>query len=325
MVINTSVALSFDDVLLVPKYSTLAKRSHADISSAIVHGISLPVPIVAAPMSCVTEAKMAHAMNEAGGYSIIHRMMSIEDQVKQWWSGPFPEDWWTNRMAAAIGINEGYDRFSALFKAGCRQFCLDIAHAHHNSVEQFIKKLHLEEIFLMAGNVATPEGAVFLAELGVNSIKVGIGPGAACTTREVTGFGVPQLTAIMEVAEAVSDSGISVIADGGIRDSGDIVKALAAGADAVMLGRLLAGSQESPFPGLYFGMASKRINGHHAPEGVEGKVPYTGPVSDTIERLAWGIKSGLSYAGANNLKELRENAEFRLVSPMSLAESKARI
>jgi IMP dehydrogenase/GMP reductase len=186
---------------------------------------------------------------------------------------------------------------------------------------------NVSDSLLIVGNVATAEAANELATKvgGIAAIKVGIGPGAACTTREVTGFGVPQLTAIMDVADALRGTGIKIIADGGIKSSGDIVKALAAGADTVMLGRLLAGADESPHPGLYWGMASYRVNGHHAPEGVEGVVERTGPVGRTIKQLAWGIKSGVSYGGGTDLDGLRRNAEFVRVTPLSMGESGTRL
>jgi IMP dehydrogenase len=197
-----------------------------------------------------------------------------------------------------------------------------------NFVAKFKEDFGSETTFLIVGNVATGEAALDLTFAGVDGIKVGIGPGAACTTREVTGFGIPQLTAILDVSLTLRNNFNvlpTVIADGGIKNSGDIVKALAAGADTVMLGRLLAGSTESPLPGFYWGMASKKVNGHHAPEGIEGTVPITGPVKTTLKELAWGIRSGISYGGATNLRELREGAEFMRVSPMSAVESGTRL
>jgi IMP dehydrogenase len=161
-----------------------------------------------------------------------------------------------------------------------------------------------------------------LEELGVNAIKVGIGPGAACTTRKVTGAGRGQLTAIMECANVAQ---VPIIADGGITTSGDIVKALGAGASTVMLGRLLAGCDESPNPGLYWGNASARVNGHRAPEGVEGTVERTGSLEDTIKPLLWGIRSGVSYAGFTSVKDMIGNVTFERISPGVVNESAARI
>lgn len=321
--ISSNQYLSFDDVLLVPQQGVLNSRADAITSAKLFDDIHLDIPIISAPMSCVTEANMAIAIAQAGGYGILHRFYpTIQDQVND-----FLRLYKLNlRVGCALGINENYERFNALYKAGCRHFCIDIAHAHCEALEKWFLGIALRtDIYVMVGNVATAEGAEFLAGLGVDAVKVGIGPGAACQTREVTGFGVPQLTAIIDVAEALKDTGITIIADGGIKNSGDAVKALAAGADTVMLGRLLAGADESPYPGLYFGMASKRMNGHNAPEGVEGVVPHTGPVIETLKSIVWGIKSGISYNGSSNLEELRDTAEFQVVSSLSMGESKVRI
>lgn len=332
MIIRDDVGLSFDDVLLVPKQGVLAKRAVADISSEVVKGVNVYIPIISAPMTSVTEFPMAYAMSNAGGFGIIHRFMSIDEQVVQYKRATDyhqPEFALRGNAGVAIGINEGYERWERLAEAGCTVFCLDVAHAHHQTVARFLTKrpYSLNHTKVIAGNVATAEGARYLAEAGIDAIKVGIGPGAACSTREVTGFGVPQLIAINDVAWVIrnSYSHIRIIADGGIKNSGDIVKALAAGADTVMLGRLLAGALESPEPGQYWGMASKRVNGHHAPEGIEGVVPVTGHVKQTLASLAWGIKSGVSYGGGINIHDLRQNAEFIRVSALGKVESGTRL
>lgn len=329
----TDYALTFDDVLLRPRLGVLNTRKDADLSTYLAPRLKMHIPIVSAPMSSVTEAYMAGMMCKAGGFGFIHRFMPVEYQVNEYRQ---VKDGDRYDAGCALGINEGYDRFNALFEAGCRVFCIDVAHAHHSNVEGFIKSIpHRENITLIVGNVATQEGACFLADLGVDAIKVGIGSGAACSTRAVTGFGVPQLSAIMECSVAAKEHGVTLIADGGIRTSGDIVKALAAGADSVMLGRLLAGTDEAPYPGEYYGMASERgrdeasgANGHTADgaiEGVVGTVEQVGPVASVLKQLTDGIRSGISYAGATNLEELRANAQFIKVSPLSLTESGVRI
>lgn len=323
MIVLRDIGLSFDDVLLRPQKGILAKREDADISSEVVPGLKVDIPIVSSPMQSVTEHKMAKAMYENGGYGVIHRFLPSNDQYEEWRLAG-------KNCSIAIGINEEYERWYKLSTMGATVFTLDVAHAHHTTVRNFIQnapKDLRDNSQLIVGNVATPQGARFLADLGVAAIKVGIGPGAACTTREVTGFGVPQLTAIMDVYKTlkINNFDVRIIADGGIRTSGDIVKALAAGADTVMLGRLLAGADESPHPGLYWGMASYRVNGHHAPEGVEGIVDRTGPVKDTLKNLAWGIRSGISYAGVTSLKDLRDYAEFIRVTPMSMGETGTRV
>ncbi len=320
-------AISFDDVLLVPKRGILEKREMADISSEVVPGLKVEIPIISAPMESVTEGKMAAAMNSSGGYGIIHRNMEIGDQVAHLRRADLGATA-PRRAGAAIGINKGYERWDRLVEVGCNVICIDVAHGHHDSVARFIKMAPRElreSTSLIVGNVATAEGAQFLANLDVAAVKVGIGPGAACTTREVTGFGVPQLSAISDVFSGIFDCGVKIIADGGIRNSGDIVKALAAGADTVMIGRLFAGAAESPHPGLYWGMASKRVNSHHAPEGIEGAVEHTGPIKDTLKTLAWGIRSGISYAGGTNLEDLRENAEFVQITNLGFSENLTRL
>jgi len=311
-------------VLLSPQHGHLRKREAADLTTELFRGHLLGIPIVSAPMDSVTESEMAVAMSIAGGFGIIHRFMTVDEQVAQFGIRPQP---FTNK-GAALGVNEGYERFDRLYDAGVRVFCVDIAHAHHETVADFLSNMpKRDDARIIAGNVATNSGARFLCELGVHAVKVGIGPGAACSTRLVTGFGVPQLTAINEVSWIVRDSfsHVRIIADGGIKNSGDIVKALAAGADTVMLGRLLAGADESPHPGLYWGMASHRVNSHHAPEGIEGSVPRTGTLRETLKPLLWGLRSGISYGGGSTIKELRENAEFIRVSSLASIESGTRL
>lgn len=314
---------SFDDLLLVPQHGVLESRKDADISSEVFEGLRIDVPIISANMPAVTESSMANAMIECGAFSILHRFNSIEDQVKEF------NKVGVNRVGISIGIKDGIERTFELASVGAFVFCLDVAHGDSEKVIEFVenwKAYFKNQFFLIAGNIVTSKAAYNLIEAGADAVKVGIGPGAACTTREVTGFGFPQLSAIDEVAQVKKyfpDS--RVIADGGIRNSGDIVKALAAGADTVMVGRLLAGCDEAPNPGSYFGSASKRVNGHNAPEGIEGSVEKVGPVKDAVKKLAWGIRSGISYAGAANIQELRENAEWVKVSHQTMIESGTRL
>ena len=319
--------LSFDDVLLVPRRGILLHRANASLTTNLSRRYQITVPIISAPMSSVTEHLMAIEMYKAGGMGFIHRANNKVEQSHEYFI--------VNSKGAdavcAIGINEGLERIHTLNNHGCWIFCIDVAHAHSERVGEFIEDFNClpnrKELELIVGNVATWDGALFLAELGVDAIKVGIGPGAACTTREVTGFGMPQLSAIMECYQALNsqDYHIPIIADGGIKNSGDIIKALAAGASSVMLGRLLAGADEAPYPGEYFGMASKRVNQHNAPEGVEGNVEKTGPVLETLKKLIWGIRSGISYAGVTSIHELQENAEFIRVAPHVIMESGIRL
>jgi IMP dehydrogenase len=313
--------LSFDDVLLLPRKGVLNSRKDANLETDLVPFWSIKIPIVSANMYCVTGPLMAIKMAELGGIGFLHRnntpKQAVEDflQVQDKGLSTIP----------SVGLDD-YKRLRALLDNGAVTFCLDVAHADHKRVYKFIEKTRLNVVWIV-GNIATPEAAKRFIDSGVAAIKVGIGPGAACTTRERTGFGVPQLSAISVVAKAIKDSGtdVKLIADGGIKNSGDIVKALAAGADTVMIGRLLAGAQEANTPGYYAGSASNHFNDYRAPEGVSNNVELTGPVEDTVKSLLWGVRSGLSYGGATNLKELRESALFIKISPNGLAESKARI
>ena len=257
-------------------------------------------------------------------------------------------------VAAAIGVREGeVERAKLLVEAGVDALVVDVAHGHSEMCIKMVRKvkeLYEDEVELVAGNVATPEGVEDLASAGADAVKVGIGPGSVCTTRLVAGVGVPQLTAIMKCSEAADKLGVPIIADGGIRRSGDIVKALAAGASTVMIGKLLAGTDESPGTivlkngrryKIYRGMASMyamlgrefRFRENEAEalldaseysyyaEGVEAYVPYTGSASDVIKRLVAGLRSGMSYVGARTIEELRNNAVFIRVTETSLRES----
>jgi len=325
---------TFDDVLLKPQKCIVESRSEVDLTTQLAQDVWMDIPIVSAPMSSVTEWKMAAAMYKAGGCGFIHRFISIEDNIEQFQKafkeasieenqGVVPYD-----IPCTIGISEGYERLEKLYEEGCRIFCVDVAHAHSISMERFFSGIDNEisgGASFVVGNVATVEGALFLEALGVDAIKVGIGPGAACRTREVTGFGYPQLSAIQEIYVSLTVPKIPIIADGGIRNSGDIVKALAAGASSVMLGRLLAGTDEAPEPGKYYGMAATRVNGHRAPEGVEGDIEMSGPVEDILKELCHGIRSGISYGGGRDIYSLQDNAEFLHVSYGTQIESSVRI
>jgi len=250
-------------------------------------------------------------------------------------------------VGAAIGVTDGeFERSKALIDAGCDVLVLDIAHGHSENAINALKKVKQlgSHIKVIAGNVASAEGTRALCEAGADAIKVGIGPGSICTTRIVTGFGVPQLSAILECAEAARQYGIPVIADGGIRTSGDLTKAIAAGAQSVMIGSLFAGTQESPGKiikrngkkyKITRGMASLSANlsrkddkyladadyNEIVPEGVEAMVPYKGAVSEIITQLVGGLKSGMSYAGAHNIVELQKHAEFMQITSASMTES----
>ena len=463
-------ALTFDDVLLVPKRSLIHSRKDVDLSTRLSRNIKLNIPIVSANMDSVTESAMAISMAHNGGIGIIHRFMPVERQVEEvlkvkraesviieepytiWPSATMSdakrlmqekgvsgllvvdankkllgiltardllfEDNDLNRVSelmtpmkslhtasadasidearqllrkykleklplvdeeghlrglitskdmvtlaerpqackdskgqltvgAAVGIREGYiERARALVDAGVDVLVVDVAHGHSDRVLNVVRKLkkELSQVDVIAGNVATPEGTKDLIDAGSDAVKVGIGSGSICITRIVTGAGVPQLTAVLECAEAARESGVPIIADGGIRNSGDITKALAIGASSVMIGSMLAGTEESPGVTvmrngrkykIHRGMASvgasmKRGTEEaedeaalleYVAEGIEAFVPYRGTSHEILAQLAGGIRSGLSYCGAKTLAELRQNASFVRLTSAALKES----
>lgn len=334
---------TFDDVLLKPKFSILDSRSDANISTEIC-GVSFDVPIISANMETCTEWQMAQVMYESGACGVIHRFMPVDRQINQI---KRLHDLGVKKFGASLGVNEdSKEAIKRIFDSGVLPsfFVIDVAHAHAAKVVRMIEYyLSTYKHPLMVGNIATEEAAIFFSEYPIQAVKVGIGPGSMCTTRLVTGCGIPQLSSINEVYDVLRNTDIKIIADGGIRTSGDIVKAIAAGADAVMIGSLLAGTSEAPGPfitvkGLrhkvYRGMASKdaqvaRPDKHMAyeevvPEG-EGKLePIKGSARHIINQLAGGIKSGISYCGVADLAGLRENAEFVLVSGSCVTENGTR-
>lgn len=320
----TAEGLTYDDVLLVPQYSTLDSRSDAD-TSTLIGNIKLKVPIISANMDTVTGFDMAKAMGFAGGAGILHRYQEIDqvvDSLKKLKTLGLP-------AIPSVGV-KGYDIQAAHeYRKYTETICLDIAHGDSAAGVKMVMRLYdLGYSTIIAGNVATYDGAAALNEAGANVIKVGIGPGSVCTTRLVTGHGVPQLTAV-DYANHGGRRNYHVIADGGLKNSGDIVKALAAGADAVMTGSLFAGVAEAPNRGIYRGMASTEAQKSYfgvvhnsAPEGVSQTiVPKQVNAGDVIEQLAGGIRSGMSYSGASTLKELRENALFIRVSSNTVVEN----
>lgn len=474
MKIRESVALTFDDVLMVPQYSPVTSRGAVSTSTRLTPTIECSIPIVSANMDTVTEASMAVVMARTGGLGIIHRFLSPERQAQEISRVKRAESYVVSepltissgtrlsralermkeadvssvlvlkedgslagiltgrdlslaptecktvdelmtpfsklvvghcditlaaarellhqhrveklplvddanklcglitaqdilklqrdpnaskdergrlRVGAAIGVRKSdIERAGLCLDAGADLLVLDIAHGHSSLAIDMVKSLksHFPEAEIMAGNVATPEGVRDLAKAGAESVKVGVGSGSICTTRIVTGAGFPQLSAVVECSKAARECGVTLISDGGIRNSGDITKALAAGADAVMLGSLLAGTTESPGAAVVRdgrrykvvrGMASLTANVDRSkvesggevdpsdwervvPEGVEAVVPYRGPVRDILHLLVGGLRSGLTYSGARNLEELREKAEFVRITGAGMAESR---
>lgn len=330
--------LAFDDVLLVPKYSDIESRKEVSLSCKLGN-IELDLPIISSPMDTVTEKDMAVAISQAGGLGIVHRYNTVVQQSdivqRAMQDG-------AKIIGAAIGVTGDYiERAEKLLAAGAKVLCVDVAHGDHISVKNAIRDLRARfgsAVHIMAGNVATLEGFNHVSFWGADSVRVGIGGGSICSTRIQTGHGVPTLSSIMECVHSEHDT--SLIADGGIKTSGDIVKALAAGADFVMLGSLLAGTDESPghihvdenrdkFK-VYRGMASKEAQrdwkgSYSSFEGVSHRVAYKGSVKNIIDDLARNIRSGLSYSGVRNISELRAKATFIKQSHAGQIESSTHI
>ena len=335
--------LTFDDVLLVPRRSSIRSRQDVSLKTRLTRNIDMDLPILAANMDTVCEEEMALALARLGGVGIIHRFMPVDAQAKM--VENVKEENSSFIVGAAIGTDhDAVIRSKALVASGVDLLVLDIAHGHAEHPINMLKQLKEEfpETDVVVGNVATQAGAEDLCEAGADAIKVGVGPGGVCTTRLVAGVGVPQLTAIF----SASDIPIPVIADGGIKTSGDIAKAIGAGADCVMIGSMFAGTKESPgdVESSPRGLV-KRVRGmasfeaiearahrfgepvddeyfeQRAPEGVEGVVPYKGEVSKVIIQLIAGLKSGMSYSDARTIPEFWEKAEFIKVTPTGLREN----
>ena len=314
-------ALSFDDVLLVPKYSSVHSRSDIDLSLEIGTDEPMRLPVFSAPMDTIMNAEMARVLFEAGARGVMHRYCSIEEQ-----SSVIREAADHAEVFGAVGVTgDYYDRAGALIDAGAVGICVDVAHGHHISAIQAISRLRqsYRHIHIMAGNVATLSAFDDLAEAGATSIRVGVGGGSICSTRIMTGHGVPTFQSVLDCA--MSDSDAILIADGGIKNTGDMVKAFAAGADAVMVGRMLAGTKETPGsvicdPGsqpvkVYRGMASPEAQvawrgKYSSNEGVSRTVPLRGSATEVMFQIDKGIRSGVSYSGARNIRELQARAEF---------------
>lgn len=327
--------LSYEDVLLVPQYSDIISRKEVSLQSNLgTHTFELP--IISSPMDTVTEVAMANSMGLAGGLGIIHRYCSVNDQANM------VRDINTGTKAAAIGVTGDYhERALALVAMGAEVLCVDVAHGHHILVKNAITQLRDtfgNTVHIMAGNVATLQGINDLARWGADSVRCNIGGGSICSTRIQTGHGLPGLHTIFECAKTEHD--VTIIADGGIRTSGDAVKALAAGADFVMLGSMLAGTIETPGQVIhtadgksrkvYRGMASKDAQmdwrgRSSSNEGVSTTVSICGNVSNKMEDIKNGIKSGLSYSGARSIKELQAKAEFVRQTSAGATESSTHI
>lgn len=353
--------LTFDDVLLIPAESHVLPNE-VNLSTELAPNLKLKIPLISAGMDTVTEGAMAIAIALQGGLGVIHKNMSISAQagevanvknvvVPSNVSRAAVDEQNRLLVAAAIGVtSDTFERAEALLEKGADAIVIDTAHGHSAGVLRKIKEIrdHFPNITLIAGNIATGDAARALFDAGVDVVKVGIGPGSICTTRVVAGVGVPQITAIYDAATAACEYHKPIIADGGMKYSGDIVKALGAGGNAVMLGSMLSGTTEAPgeiFESggqkfkTYRGMGSvgAMAQAHGSsdryfqggvneanklvPEGVEARVEYKGDVSDIIFQIIGGLRSGMGYVGAANIEQLRENAQFVKITNAGLRES----
>jgi len=339
--------LTFDDVLLIPGKSSVLPKE-ANTSTTLAKGIKLGIPLVSAAMDTVTESNLAIALAEAGGLGFIHKNMTIAKQMDEVKKVKKTNDGGL-LAGAAVGVGKDtIERVQSLVEAGVDIIAIDSAHGHSIGVLDMIKtiKEKYPDLPIVGGNVVTKEGAADLIEAGADAIKVGVGPGAICTTRVIAGVGVPQLTAIADVYEICKAKKIPVIADGGIKSSGDITKAIAAGADVVMIGSLFAGTKEAPGEDIYDngkrfksyqGMGSlsamHRGSGERyfqdskseikklVPEGIEARVPYRGEIKDVVYQLIGGLRSGMGYCGTKTIAELKDKGKFVKISGAGLKES----
>ncbi|MGF7436879.1 IMP dehydrogenase [Lentilactobacillus senioris] len=349
---------TFDDVLLIPAASDVLPNE-VDLSTHLAGNLKLRVPFISAGMDTVTEAPMAIAMAQLGGLGVVHKNLSIEAQtaeIAKVKAAPVTDTAAVDAnghlvVAAAVGVtSDTFERAESLLNAGADAIVIDTAHGHSAGVLRKIAEIRdqFPAATLIAGNVATGEGTDALFAAGVDVVKVGIGPGSICTTRVVAGVGVPQLTAVYDAASVARKWGKPIIADGGIKYSGDIVKALAAGGNAVMLGSMLAGTDEAPgevfedngrkyktYRGMGSMAAMEQAHGSKdryfqsgvneanklVPEGIEGEIAYKGSVNDIIFQLVGGLRSGMGYTGSANITALNDNAQFVEISNAGLIES----
>jgi IMP dehydrogenase len=330
-------ALCFDDILLVPQHSSVKSRHDVRLTMSIGYGkkeIDLFTPIIASPMDTVCDVEMCRAMSDRGGLGILHRYMSYQEQIIK--SQDLIEEKYN--FGVAIASNNGFlAQADNLYNIGVRIFLIDTANGHSDYAINAVRQLSssLPDAHIMAGNVATYDGFKRLADAGADSVRVGIGGGSVCTTRIVSGHGVPTAQSVSDIAMA-NEYECSIIADGGIRNSGDMVKAFALGADAVMLGSMLAGTDEAPgelfesngslvkhFRGMASTSAQVDFTGQALiSEGVSTTIPYKGSVNDIVDQIRGGLGSGCSYSGVHELADLHIYSEAIRVSPLSIGESK---
>lgn len=350
-------ALTYDDVQVLPKYSDIESRSECNVRTNITKNLSLDLPIIASPMDTVCGSEMCVELSKLGALGILHRFNSIEEQVAEVKNIKKEIDYdndprccrdnptKTRFISAAVGATGDYlERTKELISAGVTLILIDVAHGHHKNVQTAIWNIKTNyDVEIVAGNVATYQGAQALIDWGADSIRCGIGGGSACTTRTNTSIGVPNISALLSCSQACKEKGIPLIADGGIRYTGDVVKAIVAGADVIMVGSLFAGTKETPgkvipigeWPNQdlyknYRGSASLDIKvstgkSEKNIEGVNKIIKYKGAVKPILNHIIDGLQSGMSYVGARNLKELKTNGEFIHITESGKNEARPHI
>lgn len=324
-------ALTYDDVALVPQFNNIPSRTEPSLETWLTRNIKVGMPLVAANMDTVIGDDLADVLIEYGSVPIFHRFTTMEQQKR-----------WVKKYGQKCFVSCGLlklDETKELLDLGAAGVCIDVAHGHSDKMLRLIRDLKkaFPDTQVIAGNACTAMAYHDLVNAGADAVKVGVGPGAACTTRMVTGFGVPQFTAVMECAQVAEKLRVPLIADGGIRSSRDVVLALAAGASTVMLGKRFALTKESAatkkdgkakfrgqasadFQNEFYGGLKKNT----VAEGIDFWAPVSGSAGELIEELLGGLRSGMTYGGARNLKELQRKAEFVRVSATYIAESKPR-
>lgn len=331
-------ACTFDDVALVPQFNNIPSRTEPSLSTWLTRDQKIEIPLLASNMDTVIGEELAQILLGYGSMPIFHRFSERKSQEE--WVKKFGE-----KTFISAGILEHkIDEIRSLLDMGARGVCIDVAHGHSDRMFYMIEQLkstHPKKD-IIAGNVCTPMAYHDLVNAGADAVKVGVGPGAACTTRMVTGFGVPQFSAIFECAQVAEKLRIPLIADGGIRSSRDVVMALAAGASSVMIGKLFALTEESSAPkkeeggkrlAKYRGQASVdfqtdfygQLKAKTVAEGIDFWAPVSGGAGEVIETILGGIRSGMTYGGARNIKELQRKAEFVQVTPAYGLESRPRM
>lgn len=334
-------ALTFDDVCMVPQFNDIPSRTEPDLSTWFTKDIKIGMPLIPSNMDSVISPELAEIIIANGGIPIFHRFTKVAEQLA--WVRRFGK-----KTFVSCGLNSSSDTFAVLDE-GPAGVCIDVAHGHSDRMFQTVEliKKRYPKLQIIAGNVCTRLAYEELAIRKVDAVKVGVGPGAACTTRKVTGFGVPQFSAIRECAEMAKKFRVPIIADGGIRRSEDVVKALAAGAATVMIGKLFALTEESAAQKMrkafadpsqdslyakFRGQASKDFQEEFygglkektVAEGTDFWAPVSGTAQALIDELLGGVRSGMTYGGARSVKELQRKAEFRRVTPSYLTESNPR-